>query len=122
MGSIYGETVGIVGLGNIGSAFARRMAAFDTTLIACDPYVDDAHFDALGVARVSLEELAERGGPRLAAWLFADEQGGADELHRDLRVLVNGRSIEFLAGVETELSDDDAVTVHLAGARGFPGG
>lgn len=59
-GSLHGETVGIVGLGNIGSAFARRVAAFETKVIACDPYVDAARFVALGVERVSLEALAER--------------------------------------------------------------
>ncbi len=59
-GSLHGETVGIVGLGNIGSAFARRVAALETKVIACDPYVDDAHFAALGVERVTLEALAER--------------------------------------------------------------
>ncbi len=59
-GSLHGETVGIVGLGNIGSAFARRVAAFETKVIACDPYVDDRHFAALGVERVSLDALAER--------------------------------------------------------------
>jgi len=59
-GSLHGETVGIVGLGNIGSAFARRVAAFEMEVIACDPYVDDKRFAALGVERVSLEVLAER--------------------------------------------------------------
>jgi len=59
-GALHGETVGIVGLGNIGSAFARRIAAFETTVIAHDPYVDDAKFKALGVERVSLETLARR--------------------------------------------------------------
>jgi D-3-phosphoglycerate dehydrogenase len=59
-GSLYGETVGIVGLGNIGSAFARRVAAFEASVIAHDPYVDDTRFKALGVERVSLETLAER--------------------------------------------------------------
>src|SRR6266850_6395860 len=59
-GALHGETVGIVGLGNIGSAFARRVAALETKVIACDPYVDDASFAALGVERVSLEALAER--------------------------------------------------------------
>ncbi|MBI2202820.1 MAG: C-terminal binding protein [Candidatus Rokubacteria bacterium] len=59
-GSIHGETVGIVGLGNIGTAFARRIAAFETTVIAHDPYVEEARFKALGVERVSLEELAAR--------------------------------------------------------------
>jgi D-3-phosphoglycerate dehydrogenase len=59
-GSLHGETVGIVGLGNIGSAFAKRVAALETHVIACDPYVDDAHFAALGVERVSLDTLAAR--------------------------------------------------------------
>jgi D-3-phosphoglycerate dehydrogenase / 2-oxoglutarate reductase len=59
-GSLHGETVGIVGLGNIGSAFARRVAAFETTVIACDPYVDDRRFKEVGVERVTLEALAER--------------------------------------------------------------
>src|SRR5881296_939711 len=59
-GALHGETVGIVGLGNIGSAFARRVAALETKVIACDPYVDDERFAALGVERVSLETLAER--------------------------------------------------------------
>ena len=59
-GSLHGETVGIVGLGNIGRAFARRVAALETTVIACDPYVDDKHFVALGVERVALDALAER--------------------------------------------------------------
>jgi D-3-phosphoglycerate dehydrogenase len=59
-GSLHGETVGIVGLGNIGSAFARRVAALETKVIACDPYVGDATFAALGVERVTLPALAER--------------------------------------------------------------
>jgi D-3-phosphoglycerate dehydrogenase len=59
-GSLHGETVGIVGLGNIGSHFARRAAALEMTVIACDPYVADRHFTALGVERVTLETLAER--------------------------------------------------------------
>src|SRR5882672_410783 len=59
-GALHGEMVGIVGLGNIGSAFARRVAAFETKVIACDPYVDDKRFTALGVERVTLETLAER--------------------------------------------------------------
>jgi D-3-phosphoglycerate dehydrogenase len=59
-GSLHGETVGIVGLGNIGSAFARRVAALETRVIACDPYVDDARFKALGVERVDLMGLAAR--------------------------------------------------------------
>src|SRR5512144_490370 len=59
-GSLHGETVGIVGLGNIGSAFARRIAALETHVIACDPYVDASRFKALGVERVDLATVAAR--------------------------------------------------------------
>lgn len=72
-GSLHGETVGIVGLGNIGSAFARRVAAFETTVIAHDPYVDDTRFAALGVERVSLEALAERSDYISVHTLLNDE-------------------------------------------------
>jgi D-3-phosphoglycerate dehydrogenase len=72
-GSLHGETVGIVGLGNIGSAFARRVAAFETTVIAHDPYVDDARFAALGVERVSLETLAARSDYVSVHTLLNDE-------------------------------------------------
>jgi D-3-phosphoglycerate dehydrogenase / 2-oxoglutarate reductase len=61
VGALHGETVGIVGFGNIGRAFARRVSALETHLIAYDPYVDDAQFAGLGVERVlSLGELAAR--------------------------------------------------------------
>src|SRR5262247_1320079 len=72
-GSLHGETVGIVGLGNIGSAFARRVAALEMTVIGCDPYVDDARFAALGVERVSLETLAERADYISVHTLLNDE-------------------------------------------------
>jgi D-3-phosphoglycerate dehydrogenase len=61
LGALHGETVGIVGFGNIGKAFARRVAALETRVIAYDPYLDDAQFLALGVERVfSLGALATR--------------------------------------------------------------
>ncbi|HJR03608.1 MAG TPA: C-terminal binding protein [Methylomirabilota bacterium] len=79
-GSIHGETVGIVGLGNIGSAFARRIAALETKVIACDPYVDDARFKALGVERVDLPTLAARADyVSVHALLNAETRGLLDD-------------------------------------------
>ncbi len=49
--------------------------------------------------------------------LFPDGQ-----LHRDVEVLVNGRNIAFLAGLDTPLTAEDRVTVFVHGARGYPGG
>ncbi|MEV6601903.1 phosphoglycerate dehydrogenase [Actinoplanes sp. NPDC051346] len=54
---VHGKTVGVVGLGRIGVLFAQRMAAFDTRLIAYDPYVQPARAAQLGVHLVTLDEL-----------------------------------------------------------------
>lgn len=61
MGSeLYGKTLGIIGLGRIGSLVARRMAAFDMKIVAYDPYISDERFERFGAAkRDSLRELLE---------------------------------------------------------------
>lgn len=59
MGSeLRGRTLGIVGLGRIGSAVAQRARAFAMPVIAYDPYIQPERFSAVGVTRAaSLEEL-----------------------------------------------------------------
>ena len=59
-GPLHTETVGIIGLGRIGSAFARRMRGFETELLAYDPYIDDVDFDRSGTASVSFDEVLTR--------------------------------------------------------------
>jgi phosphoglycerate dehydrogenase-like enzyme len=54
---LFGKTVGIVGLGRIGSRVARRLAGWDVRLIAADPFVGPAAAAALGVELVDLETL-----------------------------------------------------------------
>ena len=60
VGSLHGETLGLVGLGRIGCAMARRAAAFELELLAYDPYVPPAVFEELGVASVGFDELLTR--------------------------------------------------------------
>ncbi len=57
---IFGKTVGVVGLGRIGQLFAQRLAAFETHIIAYDPYVSAARAAQLGIELVSLDELLQR--------------------------------------------------------------
>ncbi len=46
VGQLHGETAGILGMGRIGSAFARRAKAFELNVIAYDPYISDSAFAA----------------------------------------------------------------------------
>ena len=54
---LFGKTIGIVGLGRIGTHVARRLAPWDVRLIAADPYVAPDKAAALGVTLVDLPAL-----------------------------------------------------------------
>jgi len=61
MGSqLAGKTMGIVGIGRIGSAVAKRAQAFDMKVLAVDPLLTKMKADALGVELVNLDALVER--------------------------------------------------------------
>jgi len=57
MGPIHGETVGLVGFGQIAREFHRRLVPLDVRVIAYDPYVPAERAAALGVEMVSLEDV-----------------------------------------------------------------
>lgn len=58
---LRGKSLGVVGLGRVGSRVASRGHAFEMSVLAVDPYVDDARFAACGAERVkSIGELAPR--------------------------------------------------------------
>lgn len=55
---LYGKTVGIVGLGRIGSMVATRLKAFGMRVIAYDPYIPDERFARFGAEKKeTLHEL-----------------------------------------------------------------
>ncbi|GAA1052870.1 MAG: phosphoglycerate dehydrogenase [Dietzia sp.] len=57
---LLGKTVGVVGLGRIGQLVAQRLAAFETNLIAYDPYLPAARAAQLGIELVDIDELVSR--------------------------------------------------------------
>ena len=57
---LFEKTIGIIGLGRIGALVAARVQAFDTRVIAYDPYVTSARAQQLGVQLVTLDELFEQ--------------------------------------------------------------
>ena len=82
---LFGKTVGIVGLGRIGTHVARRLAGWDVRLIAADPYVGAERAAAVGATLVDLGTLlAEADVVTLHATLTDETRGfiGEKELRR----------------------------------------
>ena len=57
---LYGKTLGIIGLGRIGTEVARRAISFEMTVLAHDPYLSLERAKQLGVEPVSLEDIFKR--------------------------------------------------------------
>jgi len=55
--SLWGKTLGIVGLGRIGQAVARRTVGFDMRILAVEPAPDAAFVGKFGVQVVDLQTL-----------------------------------------------------------------
>ena len=54
---LRGKTLGIIGLGNVGSEVARRARAFEMRVIGCDPFVSEDMAASLQVELVPMERL-----------------------------------------------------------------
>ena len=54
---VRGKTLGIIGLGQVGSEVARRGRGLEMRVIGCDPFVPEERARVLGVDMASLEEL-----------------------------------------------------------------
>ncbi len=115
---LRGKTLGIVGLGKIGRAVAKRAQAFEMTCVGHDPLVSEADARALGVEPVSFEALLARADiVTLHAPMTPDTKGliGAAQIARMPKgaILVNaarGALVDEAALVAALRSG------HLAGA------
>jgi len=54
---LNGKTLGLIGLGAIGSAVAQRAKAFNMEVLVYDPYVDESRVTRIGYRRVELDRL-----------------------------------------------------------------
>ena len=57
---LWGKTIGIVGFGAIGQQVARRLDAFDTSILVYDPYVSPEGIRALGATPSGLDDLMQQ--------------------------------------------------------------
>jgi D-3-phosphoglycerate dehydrogenase len=54
---LYQKTIGILGLGYVGKAVARRAVGFSMRILACSPDIDQEYARANGITPVSFDEL-----------------------------------------------------------------
>lgn len=54
---LRGKTLGILGLGNIGSAVAQRAIGFEMNIIGFDPLISEERAEQIGVKLVSFEDI-----------------------------------------------------------------
>ena len=54
---LRGKTLGVIGMGRIGSGVAKRALAFEMNVIAYDPYINEERAKALGVAVGTLDDI-----------------------------------------------------------------
>jgi D-3-phosphoglycerate dehydrogenase len=57
---LYGKTLGLIGLGRVGSIVAQRCLSFGMTVLAYDPYISEDQLDDARVVLVGLKELLQR--------------------------------------------------------------
>ena len=71
------KTLGVIGMGRIGSGVAKRAMAFDMNVIAYDPYINEDRAKDLGVTVGSLEDVITKyqAGTVMTYELLANDKG-----------------------------------------------
>jgi D-3-phosphoglycerate dehydrogenase len=83
---LYGKTLGIIGLGNIGSGVAQRAAAFGMQILGFDPFLEEDQISKRGAKPVTLNDLYTR----------ADFISLHIPLSPQTRNLINGQTIGYM--------------------------
>jgi D-3-phosphoglycerate dehydrogenase len=108
---LFGKTVGLVGLGRVGSHVARRLVNWDVRLLAADPYLPAGRAEALGATIVDLPTLlAESDVVSLHASLTDETRGLIGE--KELRRMKPGAVLVNTA--RGEMADEEAVARALS--------
>ena len=58
---LHRSTVGLIGAGSVGRHVIELLAPFETAILVADPYLSDEEAAGLGVEKVELGELMDRG-------------------------------------------------------------
>lgn len=121
---LQGKTLGIVGLGRVGSVVAERLQAFGMHVISYDPYISAERFNELGVEPVTYQDLLTRSDVVTFHVPLSDETRGMLD-HETMSMLKPGVLVVNCArgGVVDESALAEAITsghVRGAGVDVFP--
>ncbi|MBS4179335.1 phosphoglycerate dehydrogenase [Lederbergia citrea] len=57
---LYEKTLGVVGMGKIGTGVAKRAKSFGMNILGYDPYLTEERADQLGITKATLDEIARK--------------------------------------------------------------
>lgn len=105
-----GQTLGLIGLGQVGTRVARRASAFGMRVLACDPYVPASDGDGVTATRALDEVLAEADFVSLHARLTPE----TENLFDAGRFAAMKRGAWFVNTARELLVDERALAAALA--------
>ncbi len=107
---VCGKTIGIIGYGNMGQSFAKRLSGFECEVIAYDKYKKE--FSDAYAKEVSLEELFERSDvlslhvPLTEETKYMVDKSFLDKFHRPIYLINTSRGkVVRLADLLQELKE-----------------
>jgi D-3-phosphoglycerate dehydrogenase / 2-oxoglutarate reductase len=119
-GELYGKTLGIIGLGRIGSLVAERASAFGMRVIAYHPRISDSDFKLRKAESVCLDELYEQSDfisihvPKTAETMGLVEETAFDKMLKKPVIINTSRaSVIDEKALEIALSTDKLSAVVL---------
>jgi D-3-phosphoglycerate dehydrogenase len=111
---LYGKTLGIVGLGQIGGRLAELCAPFAMTVLVYDPYVEGEEAARRGARTVGLDELLEQSDfVHLNCPLTSETEG----LMRDAQFARMKPTAYFITTARGQVHDERALYDALVGGE-----
>jgi D-3-phosphoglycerate dehydrogenase len=111
---LWRSTVGVVGLGRIGRAVAKRCRGFETRILAYDAVPDPAYAEAQGITLVPLETLLSEAD---FVTLHAPHTSDTDNLIDRRRLALMKPTAFLINTARGGLVDEDALTEALQSGR-----
>lgn len=107
---LAGKTLGLIGLGRIGTLVAQRASAFGMRLLAVDPYISNQRFTQLGITPVSHEQLYREADFIV---VLVPKTSETDKLigERELALMKDG--VRIINTARGGLIDEDALATAL---------